>query len=141
MKIANTFSTPLLTISGISNFNLELVDLFTAGILSETPKLVKASASAIFNLSRLYLVESMSPTEDDVIAIVVALVQSLRTSLESDPQDPELARLIVVCLGGFVVLGKEFTSVKEVLVEIGSVDIVKKFKGVEGDEVAALIGG
>jgi uncharacterized protein YegL len=83
----------------------------------------------------------MSPTEDDVIAIVVALVQSLRTLLESDPQDLELVRLLVVCLGGFVVLGKEFTSVKEVLVEIGAVDIVKKFKRVEGDEVAALLGG
>jgi hypothetical protein len=119
----------------------ELVELLSSSTLSGTLKLVKAAASALFNLSRLYLVESMSPGEDDVISIAVALVESLRTLLgKENVEDMELVRLTVVCLGGFVVLGKDSGSVKEVLDGVEAVDVVKKFKGVEGTEVAALIG-
>jgi hypothetical protein len=114
----------------------ELVELLASSSLSGTSKLVKAAASALFNLSRLYLVESGSPAEDHVISIVMALADSLRTLLDKQsPEDLELVRLTVVCLGGFVVFGKNSSSVKEILGGIEAVDVVKRFNGVEGTEV------
>jgi hypothetical protein len=74
---------------------------------NSTTKLVKAAASALFNLSRVSLEESVSPGEDETISIVVALVESLKILVEKDTtESKELIRLLVVCLGGFVVLGE-----------------------------------
>ena len=140
-EISNVFSTPLLSVAGLRPFLPELVELLSSSILSSTPKLVKAAASALFNIARLYLLESTSPAEDDVISIAVAVVEALRSMLSKEPrEDNELIRLCVVVLGGFIVLGpREGGALREVLGGVEAKEVLGRFEGREGGEVIGLI--
>lgn len=140
------FSTPLLTIANLRPFLPEMIELLTSSVLASgsnsTTKLVKAAASALFNLSRTSLEESVTPTEDETISIVVALVESLKTLVEKDSTETkELLRLLVVCLGGSVVLGKDSDTVKEVLAGIEAAEVLRKVDGAVALEVISLIEG
>jgi hypothetical protein len=140
------FSTPLLTVASLRPFLPEMIELLSSSVLASgsnsTPKLVKAAASALFNLSRVSLEESVSPGEDETISIVVALVESLKILVEKDTtESKELIRLLVVCLGGFVVLGRESSTVKEVLGGIEAADVLRKAEGAVALEVIGLIEG
>jgi PUL domain len=141
MKIANTFSTPLLTMASIQPFLTELLELLTSSILLGTTtsktNLVKPATSALFNLSRLSLEESISPNEDEIISVLVALVEALKTVLEREPQEKELQRLLVVCIGGFIVLGRDSATVRDVF---GGVDAGEVIGRVEGDISKEVIG-
>jgi hypothetical protein len=121
----------------------ELLDLLTTSVLAKstsTMKLVKAAASALFNFSRISLEESIIPGEDEIISIVVALVESLKNSFaQQSTDDKELQRLLVVCLGGFVIFGKQSEAVKEVLAGIEAVDILEKADFSVSKEVIGLL--
>jgi hypothetical protein len=123
-----------------------MIELLTSSVLASgsnsTTKLVKAAASALFNLSRTSLEESVTPTEDETISTVVALVESLKTLVEKDTTETkELLRLLVVCLGGFVVLGRGSDTVKEVLGGIEAAEVLRKVDGAVALEVVSLIEG
>jgi PUL domain len=138
------FSTPLLTVATLRPFLPELVELLTSSILSSSTSarlnLVKAAASALFNLSRLSLEESVPPGEDEILSIVVALVESLKTILEKNVvQSKELERLILVCIGGFVILAKDSNAIKEVLEGIEAKDIIGKIDGTVSEEIISLL--
>lgn len=105
-------------------------------------KLVKAAASVLFNFTRISLEESTTPSEDEIISVAVALVESLKTLLERDSsEDKELQRLLLVCLGGFVVFGKQSEAVREVLGGIDAVDILRRADFSVAKEVIGLIEG
>ena len=138
------FSTPLLTVANLRPFLPELVELLTSSILSNSSStksnLVKASASALFNLSRQSLEESVSPDEDEILSILVALVEALKTLQEKNAADnKELGRLLVVCIGGYIVLGKDSSTIKEVLEGIEAKDIIGKIDGAVSKEVLSLM--
>jgi desumoylating isopeptidase 1 len=143
-QIANIFSTPLLTVSTIHPFLPEMVEFLTSSILSSgtSPKLnlVKAAASALFNLSRLCLEESVAPSEDEILSIVVALVESLKTLLEKKAaESKDLERLLVVCVGGYSVLGRDASAIREVLEGIEAGDIIGRIDGSVSKEVVNLL--
>lgn len=121
----------------------ELLELLTSSVLANstsTMKLVKAAASALFNFSRISLEESIIPGEDEIISIVVALVESLKNSFaKQSTDDKELQRLLVVCLGGFVIFGKQSEAVREVLAGIDAIDILKKADFSVSKEVIGLL--
>jgi hypothetical protein len=140
------FSTPLLIVASLRPFLPEMIELLSSSVLasgsSSTTKLVKAAASALFNLSRVSLEESVSLGEDETISIVVALVESLKILVEKDTtESKELIRLLVVCLGGFVVLGRESSTVKEVLGGIEAAEVLRRVEGAVAMEVIGLIEG
>jgi len=138
------FSTPLLTIQTMRPFLPELVELLTSSLLSSSTtsrsNLVKAAASALFNLSLLSINESMAPGEDEILSIVVALVESLKTMLEKKAiESKDLERLFVVCIGGFVVLASDSSTIKEVLEGIEAVEVIKGVNGSVSSEVVELL--
>jgi hypothetical protein len=138
------FSTPLLTVATLQPFLPEMVELLTSSILSSSTSsrlnLVKASASALFNLSRLSLEESVVPDEDEILSIVIALVESLKTLLEKKSEDSQaLERLLVVCIGGYIVLGRDSSAIKEVLEGIEARDIIGRIDGSVSKEVISLL--
>ena len=138
------FSTPLLTVASLRSFMPESIELLTSSLLadpsSSTMKLLKAAASTLFNLSRLSLEESVGPSEDEIISILVALVESLKKLVENDASDyKDLQRLLVVCIGGFLVLGRDSITVKEVLEGIEAADIIMKVEGETSHEVVKLV--
>lgn len=102
--------------------------------------LVKAAASALFNLSRQCLEESIPPSEDEILSIVVALVESLKTLLEKKAgENKELERLLVVCIGGFIVLGRDSMTIKEVLDGIEAGEIIGRIDGTVSKEILDLM--
>ena len=130
-----------MTGGSLTPFLPETIDILTSSLLSTTQKLVKASSSALFNISRLCLEESHPLAADEFISIVVALVESLRTVLEKDaPEEKELERLLIVCLGGFMVLGRGMEGVKEVLGGVEASDVLGRSKMGVAKEVVELIG-
>ena len=138
------FSTPLLTIASLQPFLPEMVELLTSSILSSSStsrlNLIKAAAAALFNLSRLSLAESSAPGEDEILSIVVALVESLKGLTErKSPDTKELERLMVVCIGGYLVLGRDSSAIKEVMAGIEAVDIIQGVGGSVSDDVVGLI--
>ena len=140
------FSTPLLTMAGLQPFLPELVELLTSSILSSSStsrlNLVKAAAAALFNLSRMGLAESIAPGEDEILSVVVALVESLKVLTErKSPDTKELERLTVVCIGGYIVLGRDSSAIKEVMEGIEAVDVITGSGGSVSDEVVGLIKG
>jgi PUL domain len=145
IQVANLFSTPLLTVGSLKPFLPEMLELLTSSVLASstsTMKLVKAAASALFNFSRISLEESIIPGEDEIISIAVALVESLKNLLDKEStEDKELQRLMVVCLGGFVIFGKQSEAVKEVLTGIEAMEILKKADFSVATEVIGLIEG
>jgi hypothetical protein len=146
MQITNIFSTPLLTMASLQPFLLQLVELLTSSILSSSTtsrlNLVKAAAAALFNLSRLSLAESVALGEDEILSVVVALVESLKVMTErKSPETKELERLLVVCIGGYVILGKDSAAIKEVMEGIEAVDIITGAGGSVSDEVVGLLKG
>jgi len=146
MQITNIFSTPLLTMGSLQPFLPQLAELLTSSILSSSTtsrlNLVKAAAAALFNLSRLGLAESIAPSEDEILSVAVALVESLKVLTErKSPDTKELERLLVVCIGGYVILGKDSVAIKEVLEGIEAVDIMTGAGGSVSNEVIGLIKG
>jgi len=146
MQITNIFSTPLLMMASLQPFLLQLVELLTSSILSSSTtsrlNLVKAAAAALFNLSRLSLAESVALGEDEILSVVVALVESLKVMTErKSPETKELERLLVVCIGGYVILGKDSAAIKEVMEGIEAVDIITGAGGSVSDEVVGLLKG
>lgn len=145
MQITNIFSTPLLTMASLQPFLPQLVELLTSSILSSSTtrlNLVKAAAAALFNLSRLSLAESVALGEDEILSVVVALVESLKVMTErKSPETRELERLLVVCIGGYVILGKDSAAIKEVMEGIEAVDIITGAGGSVSDEVVGLLKG
>ena len=102
--------------------------------------LVKAAASALFNLSRQCFEESIPPSEDEILSIVVALVESLKTLLEKKAgENKELERLLVVCIGGFIVLGRDSVTIKEVLDGIEAGEIIGRIDGAVSKEILDLM--
>ena len=129
--------------ASLQPFLPELVELLTTSILSgsstSTMKLVKGAASGLFNLSRLSLEESVAPSDDEIISTLVALVESLRMLLEKDVQEgKDLQRLLVVCIGGFIVLGKDTDTIKQVLGGVDAVEVIQKVAGAVSQEVADM---
>ena len=121
-----------------------MVELLTSSILSSSStsrlNLIKAAAAALFNLSRLSLAESSAPGEDEILSIVVALVESLKGLTErKSPDTKELERLMVVCIGGYLVLGRDSSAIKEVMAGIEAVDIIQGVRGSVSDDVVGLI--
>jgi PUL domain len=113
-----------------------------SGVSTSRLNLVKASASAIFNLSRLSFEESVSPSDDDILSVIVALVESLKILLEKGAsENKDLERLLVVGIGGFVVLANDSASIKEVLESIEAVEIIGKVGTPVGTEIIGLIKG
>jgi PUL domain len=138
------FSTPLLTVATLQPFLPQLIELLTSSILSSTPSsrmnLVKAAASALFNLSRQCFEESIPPGEDEILSIIVALVESLKTLLEKKAgENKELERLLVVCIGGFIVLGRDSVTIKEVLDGIEAGEIIGRIDGAVSKEILGLM--
>lgn len=122
----------------------ELIDLLTTSVLADpttsTMKLVKGASSALFNLSRICIEESVAPNEDETISIVVALVESLKKLLEKDISgNKDLQTLLVVCIGGFVMLGRRSNTVKEVLEGIEATEIIAKVEGETPREIIEII--
>jgi hypothetical protein len=131
-------------VANLRPFLPELVELLTSSILSSSSStklnLVKAGASALFNLSRQSLEESVSPGEDEILSILVALVEALKTLQEQNAADnKELGKLLVVCIGGYIVLGKDSSTIKEVLEGIEARDIIGKIDGAVPKEVLGLM--
>jgi len=138
------FSTPLTTIPSLQSFLPEMVELLNSAVLAtKSPKLIKAVAAAFFNIARLSLEESVAPDEDEIISIVVALVESLKNMRvnETEKKDPELERLLVVCLGGFILLGRDSEGTKEILGGVEAIDVLKGIEGALAGEVIGLIEG
>lgn len=138
------FSTPLLTVATLRPFLPELVELLTSSILSSTSlsrmNLVKAAASTLFNLSRLSLEESAAPSEDEILSIIVALVESLKTLQEKNAAgSKELERLLVVCIGGYLVLGRDSMTIKEVMEGIEASNVIAKIDGAVSKEILDLM--
>jgi PUL domain len=137
----------LLTVASLRPFLPELVELLTTSLLSSinSPRLnlVKASSSALFNLSRLCISESLSPEEDEIISIVVAVVETLKTLLQKPDagESKELQRLLVVCIGGYVLLAKESSAVREILSGVEAGDVIGLVEGGVSQEVVGLISG
>lgn len=132
--------------AGLQPFLPELVELLTSSILSSSStsrlNLVKAAAAALFNLSRMGLAESIAPGEDEILSVVVALVESLKVLTErKSPDTKELERLTVVCIGGYIVLGRDSSAIKEVMEGIEAVDVITGSGGSVSDEVVGLIKG
>jgi hypothetical protein len=131
--------------ASLQPFLPQLVELLTSSILSSSTtrlNLVKAAAAALFNLSRLSLAESIAPGEDEILSVVVALVESLKVLTERKSSDTkELERLLVVCIGGYLIRGKDSVAIKEVLEGIEAVDIIKGAGGSVSNEVIGLIKG
>jgi hypothetical protein len=90
----------------------------------------------------LGLAESIAPSEDEILSVAVALVESLKVLTErKSPDTKELERLLVVCIGGYVILGKDSVAIKEVLEGIEAVDIMTGAGGSVSNEVIGLIKG
>jgi hypothetical protein len=134
------FSTPLITMQNLRGFWTEMIDVLTLGVLSRSSKLVKAGTSALFNLSKLSFEESSPIGEDELTAIIVALVEGLK-NLEDvkGKEGGELERLLTVCVGGYTTLGKEHEGIKEVLTGIDALDVLETIGGPIAEEVSTLI--
>jgi hypothetical protein len=122
----------------------ELVELLTASILASSAStrlnLAKAASSALFNLARQSIDEAVSPGEDEILSILVALIEALRTLQEkSASESRDLERLIVVCVGGYLVLGRDSSSIKEVMEGVEAKDILSKVSGDVAKEVVGLL--
>jgi hypothetical protein len=119
------------------------VELLTSSLLSSSTstrsKLVKAASSALFNLSRQSIDEAVAPGEDEILSVLVALVEALKTIQEKAPENKDLERLIVVCLGGYLVLGRDSSSIKEIMEGIEAKDILSKVDGDVAGEVMSLL--
>jgi len=119
-----------------------MMELLNSALLATTSdKLVRAAATALFNISRLGLDESVVPGDDEIISTVVALVESVKNigSSEDEKKDAELERLLVVCLGGFIISGRDSDGLKEILGGIEATDVLKGVKGTVAEEVIGLI--
>jgi hypothetical protein len=131
--------------ASLQPFLPQLAELLTSSILSSSTSrlnLVKAAAAALFNLSRLSIAESVAVGEDEILSVVVALVESLKVLTERKSSDTkELERLLVVCIGGYVILGNDSVAIKEVLEGIEAVDIITGAGGSVSEEVIGLIKG
>jgi hypothetical protein len=122
----------------------ELVELLTASILASSAStrlnLAKAASSALFNLARQSIDEAVSPGEDEILSILVALIEALRTLQEkSASESRDLERLIVVCVGGYLVLGRDSSSIKEVMEGVEAKDILSKVSGDVAKEAVGLL--
>jgi len=117
----------------------EMVELFSMAVLStQSNKLVKAATSALFNVSKLCFEESSSIGDDEIISIIVALVESIK-NLKGGKKEGDLQRLLTVCVGGYVTLGRESEGVKEILAGIDAVDVLKRIDGSIAEEVIGFI--
>ena len=102
--------------------------------------LAKAASSALFNLSRQSIDEAVSPGEDEILSILVALTEALKNLHEKRVSESrDLARLVVVCFGGYLVLGRDSSSIKEIMEGIEAKDILSKFDGDVANEVIGLL--
>ena len=82
----------------------------------------------------------MSPSEDDILSVTVALVESLKILVEKGAtESKDLERLLVVSIGGFVVLANDSSSIREVLEGIEAVKIMAKVNTPVANEVIGLI--
>lgn len=131
-----------MTMGSLREFLPEMIELLNAAVLAtKSLKLVKTATAALFNISRLSLEESVGPGEDEIISVVVALVESLKMILANDSEgkEAELERLLTVCLGGFILLGKDSEGLKEILAGIEASEVVKDVKGSVAKEVTSMI--
>jgi len=131
-----------MTMGSLREFLPEMIELLNAAVLAtKSLKLVKTATAALFNISRLSLEESVGPGEDEIISVVVALVESLKTILAngSERKEAELERLLTVCLGGFILLGRDSEGLKEILAGIEASEVVKGVKGSVAEEVTSMI--
>ena len=131
-----------MTMGSLREFLPEMIELLNAAVLAtKSLKLVKTATAALFNISRLSLEESVGPGDDEIISVVVALVESLKTILAngSERKEAELERLLTVCLGGFILLGRDSEGLKEILAGIEASEVVKGVKGSVAEEVTSMI--
>jgi hypothetical protein len=135
------FCTPLITMQSLGGFSAPMIDLLTLGVLStQSSKLVKAGTSALFNLSKLSFEEVNPIGEDELTAIIVALVEALK-NLEDvkGKEGGELERLLTVCVGGYIILGKQYEGIKDILTGIDVLDVLKGVGTTIAEEVIELI--
>jgi len=73
----------------------------------------------------------------------VAVVETLKTLLQKPDagESKELQRLLVVCIGGYVLLAKESSAVREILSGVEAGDVIGLVEGGVSQEVVGLISG
>lgn len=119
-------------------FRDEMVSLLISSLESSNTRIVKAAASVLFNLLRILLDGDMQPGDDEFICIAVAVVQSLNVSLQNE-EDSDFIKLLIVCLGGIIVICKDFSELGQLLIAIEASETVSKVSGVEAQEILRLL--
>lgn len=73
----------------------------------------------------------------------MAVVETLKTLLQKPDagESKELQRLLVVCIGGYVLLAKESSAVREILSGVEAGDVIGLVEGGVSQEVVGLISG
>jgi hypothetical protein len=140
------FCTNSLTFDMIVPFLDAMVNLLTSSLDSSRRQVVHASASGIFNLSRKLLEEDSTLGEDNLIHISVRILETLRGSTRNGMvTDGEVARLLIICLGGMIVNGtygsQESNSVIEILRTLDAPEIISHLEIEEAREILSLLGG
>ena len=101
---------------------------------------MKAASSALFNLSRQSMDEVVAPGEDEILSILVALVEALKTIKDKNvSESKDLERLMVVCIAGYLVLGTESSLIKEVMEGVEAKDILSRVDGEVAREAIGLL--
>lgn len=126
----------------LQSFHSEMINLLTCSLESSRTPIVQAAASVLFNLSQLFLREGTIPGDDDLICIIVSVVELLRVSVQNGSVgNDELARLLVVCLGGMIIVAQgSMNSIGPLLVSLEVPDLLLKVSAKkEGAEVLDLL--
>ena len=101
---------------------------------------MKAASSALFNLSRQSIDEAVAPGEDEILSILVALVEALKTIKgKNASESKDLERLMVVCIAGYMVLGSDSSLIKEVMEGVEAKDVLSKIDGEAAKEAIGLL--
>ena len=139
-QIANIFSADLVKYRLLQPIHHEMISLLTASLESPKLQVTKAAASALFNLTQVILKDDVTPDDDDLICIIVGLLEALSVfEKKGTVQDHELKRLLLICLGGMIIVGKKSSNpVESLLVSLEASEILSKIPGEEVKEVLSL---
>ena len=84
--------------------------------------------------------EAVAPGEDEILSILVALVEALKTIKDKNvSESKDLERLMVVCIAGYLVLGTESSLIKEVMEGVEAKDILSRVDGEVAREAIGLL--
>lgn len=136
------FSATLVKFTLFQSFQGEIISLLTSALTSSRQELVRSSASALFNILRILILDSsIFLEENELLCIASGINKAVDMLLQAGSGNDGLLKLLISCFDGIIIVARRslVSETFEDFLVLEAPEILSKISTAESREVLLLL--